>query len=71
VQLTENFTCFVTKDEEHFAVHNTKTNAVDGGYGLSERAHFKDEGVNYSVTIFRKGEEKDSYSVDLKIEGEV
>ncbi len=65
--LTKNYICYVNKDGIFFTVLNTSTNIPDSGYLLSDRAYFEDEGVKYSVSIL-KGEQKDSYKVDLKKE---
>lgn len=50
-KLTANFECWITKDGNHFVVHNILKNIADGGYKLGEYAEFQDEGTKYKVTI--------------------
>ena len=64
MQLTENFTCYVTKDGAHFALLNSSNASVDGGYSFGERAQFEDNGRTYSVTILGSTG-SNSYAVDL------
>lgn len=54
-KISNNFECWITKDGEHFAVHNTASNSVDGGYKLGEYAEFNEAGNTYQVTIDKSG----------------
>lgn len=49
--LTQNFECWISKDGDHFTVHNIAKHSADGGYRLGEYAEFEDDGVKYRVTI--------------------
>jgi hypothetical protein len=58
--LTQNYECWISKDGDHFTVHNIAANSADGGYKLGEYAEFKDGNVKYKVTISK------SDTVDLQ-----
>lgn len=50
-KLTQNFECWITKDGQHFTVHNIPSNSADSGYKLGEYTEFEDDGEKYKVTI--------------------
>lgn len=65
MELTRVFNCWVTKDGEHFAIHNSILNSVDGGYKLGEIAYFIDSGIRYAVTVL-KNKTNNSFKVNLQ-----
>ncbi len=65
MELTRVFNCWVTKDGEHFAIHNSLLNSVDGGYRLGEIAYFIDSGIRYAVTVLKNGG-KNSFKVNIQ-----
>ena len=67
--LTNNFECWISKDGQHFTVHDIKNNSADGGYELGEYAKFDDEGVKYLVTM-NASDDSEIGTVDLKKEDE-
>ena len=65
MQLTRVFNCWVTKDREHFAIHNSLLNKVAGVYKLGDMAHFIDSGINYTVTVL-KNSGRNGFKVNIQ-----